>query len=85
VVCTKEIPVGRTTGALGVMVLSTQPVGSGIVTMRPVESTLGLTAGSLDATVKVASEGNAEPTGASVPVKTSVGALIYHIGLLIRI
>jgi hypothetical protein len=56
--------------ASGVVVLSTHPVGRDPVTIRPVESTVGLTAGSFDETLNTASDGNAEPAGLSTPVKT---------------
>jgi len=47
-------------------------VGSGIVTINPVGSTVGVTVVSEDVTVKVVPAGNAAPAGARVPVKTSV-------------
>ena len=56
----------------GVVALSTHPVGRGTVTIRPVGSTVGNTAGSLEVTLKDVPAGNAAPTGERVPVKTSV-------------
>lgn len=53
--------------ASGVAAFSTQPAGRGTVTIRPVGSTVGRTAGSLEVTVKVSVVKSA-PTGDSVPV-----------------
>ena len=52
--------------------MSTKPVGRGMVTIKPVASTVGLTVESLDVTAKVVPAGKADPEGASVPVKTRV-------------
>lgn len=52
--------------------LSTKVEGSGMVTIKPVASTVGVTVGSLETRVKVVSAAKAEPAGASVPVYTSV-------------
>lgn len=47
---------------------STNVAGSGMVTTRPVGSTVGDTDGSLDVTLKVVPAGKADPDGLSVPV-----------------
>ena len=54
--------------ARGVVALSTHPDGSGTVTMSPVASTVGSTAGSFAVTVATKSGARTEPAGASVPV-----------------
>ena len=52
-------------GAAG---LSTNVEGSGMVTIRPVGSTVGVTVGSLDTKAKVVSAGYTAPAGAKTPV-----------------
>ena len=58
--------------ASGVVGFSTHPVGNGMVTIKPVGSTVGETAGSFDVTVKVVPAGYCAPNGESVPVKIRV-------------
>jgi hypothetical protein len=48
--------------------LSTNVLGSGMVIIRPVASTVGVTVGSLDVRVKVVPAGKAAPLGERVPV-----------------
>jgi hypothetical protein len=52
----------------GAVSLSENPVGRGMVTIRPVTSTVGTTVGSLDVRANTVSLGKVAPDGARVPV-----------------